>query len=110
MLSTVDDVVRGRGCFDGSVICDGRGFDGSMFELDSLDAMLMRGAIAEVEDGEAMMAMDGEGGDAVAMVEGDDASDDAMLLCTCVLVYPTSSVGLLHFLIDYDSHHTWCID
>lgn len=76
-------------------------FDVSVFEKDSLVTVLLLGAIAEVEAAEAMVAMDGEECDADAMVGADDAIDAAMLLCTCFFAYPTSSVGLLHFLIDY---------
>lgn len=72
-----------------------------MFELDSLGTVLLLCAIAEVGAAEAMVAIDGEECNAGAMIEGDDAIDAAMLLCTCFFEYPTSSVGLFHFLIDY---------
>ena len=62
-----------------------------MVELDSLDTvltmtvlavtMLLRCAIAEVEAGEAVVAIIGEGAEASAMTVGDDAIDAAMCLC-----------------------------
>ena len=93
MLSMVDDDSVVRWLFSDSVLAVVRWFDVSVVELDSLDAVLamtvlavtvwLRCAIAEVEVGEAMVAIVGEGAEASAMVDGDDAIDAGVcLICT----------------------------
>ena len=105
MLSTVDDVSVVRR-FSGK---------GSVFELDSLEAVTWltvvqwRGSLVEVDVDVAMVGDDAADAvdaaiDAIGAVGAVDVADsadavDAMLLC--LFEYPTSSVGLLHFLIDY---------
>ncbi len=80
----VDEVSVVRWLFSDSMV---RRFNVSVVELDSLDAVLtmavlavtwLRCAIAEVEVGEAMVAIVGEGAEASAMIDGEAA----MCLCT----------------------------